>query len=129
MNEPADETYDAVQYLICVTDFVVMRDLAEAIRSVVPAARIGMTNRVSELFAELSNLAWPGLVFLEGEPEGRAETELSGLVHDRSGKIVFLRERALGAADRGREAVLFLPFRSEDVRRLHGDLIGRPEAT
>ena len=33
MNEPADETHDAVQYLICVTDFVVMRDLAEAIRS------------------------------------------------------------------------------------------------
>ena len=127
MNESADDTRDSVQYLICVSDFVVMRDLAEAIRSVVPAARIGMIGHVRALFAELPKLVWPGLVFLEGEPGGMTETELSAHVRDRSGKIVFLRERALDAADRGREPVLFLPFRSEDVRRLHRDLIGKPE--
>lgn len=124
MIQTTGATPETVQYLICVSDFVVMRDLAEAIRGVSPSARITMTNHASELFDELPRLAWPGLVFLEGDPRGRAEIELLKTVRARKGRVVFVSDKAGMETASWGGPVLFLPFRSADVRRLHEQFVG-----
>lgn len=126
MTQPTSDAPETVQYLICVSDFVVMRDLAEAIRGVTPSAQIAMTSHLSELFAELPRLAWPGLVFIEGDSQGMAETELVSTVLALNGRVIFVSDRAGFSVDGPGNPVLFLPFRSEDVRRLHERVIGHP---